>query len=132
MTFTDAGQACCAPNGGACDSDAGYSGNFTCCSGTCVGFACTCDSPGDVCYDDQGCCSGGVCLPEYGVGQLACCVTLGQTCAGNEDCCTRNCQDLACACVPDGGACKSGAYNITALGPAACCSGECGDAGTCL
>lgn len=55
---TDAGLACCEPNGGTCDSDAGINGDAMCCSKICTDFACACDAPGDPCYDDQGCCSG--------------------------------------------------------------------------
>jgi hypothetical protein len=66
-----------------------------------------------------------------GSGGLACCQMENQFCLAGYECCSGNCDNQSCACVPDGGVCGPAGY-WAAEGPAACCSGVCGDAGACL
>jgi hypothetical protein len=128
----DGGDACCGTPGTACSS----SGNVTLgagCCGTCNNGTCACVSATDQCSTDQSCCAGGACMTRAsgGGGPLACCQVTGQSCLTDPECCNGNCENQVCACVADGGACgKVGKY--AAEGPAACCSSQCSDAGTCL
>jgi len=124
----DGGSACCGPTGADCD--AGWNGVSGCCSLTCgADGLCACAKVGDNCYNSDACCSGEACLPS--LTGYACCQLDSQFCLSGYECCSGNCQEQSCACVPAGGACGVAGF-IAPQGPAACCSGACGDAGTCL
>jgi hypothetical protein len=66
-----------------------------------------------------------------GAGPAACCQIDGQSCFETDECCSGNCVNGSCACVAAGGACYPAGL-FSAEGPAACCSGSCGDGGVCL
>lgn len=125
----DAGLACCGAPGSSCDGG----DNSNACCGQCTNGLCACAGVADECFNSQSCCAGEACMTRVlgGEGPLACCQMEGQFCLSQTECCSGNCQDQSCACVPDGGACGAVGF-WSPEGPAACCSGACGDAGACL
>ncbi len=126
----DAGSDCCGDIGTPC----GPGTDFIECCGVCTGsqHLCLRRSQRPLLHQ-QDVLRGGACMTSAidGGSLLACCQMNSQLCFSKDECCSGNCSGQVCACVQAGGTCgPAGSY--AAQGPAACCSGACGDAGTCL